>query len=67
MDITVTYHGSIAMIRPHTPEAAAWIDANIALESWQWLGGAFSCEPRYVADLIEGMQAAGLIIGEEEI
>jgi hypothetical protein len=66
MDITVTYCGTIAMIRPHTPAATAWIDANIALESEQWFGGTFSCEHRYLHDLVEGMALDGLEVNVEK-
>jgi len=60
-DVQIAYCGSVAMVTPRTPEATQWIDENVPLESWQWIGGcSWACEPRYVDQLIEGMQQDGL-------
>ena len=61
-DILIEHCGSVVMVTPLTPEATEWVDENVGLESWQWLGGSFSCEPRYVDRLIEGMEDDGLIV-----
>ena len=55
-------HGSVVLIRPLTPGAREWIDQNVGPEPWQWMGGALACEPRYVADLVDGMIADGMEI-----
>ena len=59
-DVRTRDEGSIILITPISPEAKAWVSENVQLEGWQWFGNSFSCEPRYVDDLIAGMQDAGL-------
>lgn len=54
-DVHIINHGSTVMVKPLTKKALDWIEANVQLEGWQWLGGAFACEPRYADDLISGM------------
>ena len=61
-DVFVENHGSVCMVTPMSPAACAWVDENVSLESWQWLGASFACEPRYVTTLIDGMQEDGLTI-----
>jgi hypothetical protein len=61
-DVLVGDHGSVCMVTPMSPAAREWVDENVSLESWQWLGTSFSCEPRYVTSLIEGMQEDGLTV-----
>ena len=60
MDVRVIDHGSVVMVAPLTAEARRFAEENVALESWQWLGDAFAVEPRYVGDLVDGMEAEGL-------
>lgn len=61
-DILVENHGSVMMIQPLTPAAENWIDENLNPEDWQWLGDAFACEPCCVSNILEGMEADGLIV-----
>lgn len=61
-DVEFLNHGSVCMAVPLTPAAKDWVEENLALESWQWLGGGFACEPRYAGDLAEGMANDGLIV-----
>ena len=60
MDVKISNHGSIIMVAPITEAARAWVDENLVLEGWQWLGAGFACEPRYLDTLVEGMTEAGL-------
>ena len=55
-DVLIENHGSIALVTPMTPEANQWVDENVPLESWQWLGCSFACEPRCLDHLVEGMR-----------
>ena len=57
IDIRVENHGSVVLLRPESDRGRNWLKGAIAAESWQWFGGAVACEPRYVADIIEGAQA----------
>jgi hypothetical protein len=61
-DVIVENHGSVCMLTPMSPAAREWVDENVPLESWQWLGASFACEPRYLTTLIDGMQEDGLTI-----
>jgi len=61
-DVVVHYNGSIVMVECATDAAMAWVKDNLSLESWQWMGRSFSCEPRYIDALVEGMDADGLTV-----
>lgn len=61
-DVIVENHGSVCMVTPMSPAARTWVDENVQLEGWQWLGASFACEPRYVPSLTDGMQEDGLTI-----
>jgi hypothetical protein len=39
-----------------------WIDENVASEDWQWMGLSLAVDVRYVENLVEGMQEAGLTV-----
>ena len=60
-DATVENHGSLALVRPHTRAARDWIRDNVE-DTAHYFGAALAVEPRYVASLVEGMTAAGLVI-----
>jgi hypothetical protein len=60
-DATVENHGSIVLVRPHTRAARDWIRDNVE-DTAQYFGQALAIEPRYVAGLVEGMTAAGLVL-----
>jgi hypothetical protein len=59
-DVRVHYHGSVVMVEPVSAAAQEWVDENVGLEGWQWMGGAFAVEPRYLEGLVEGMAGEGL-------
>lgn len=61
-DVLVANHGSVVMVQPVTRRAQAWVEEHVALESWQWMGGAFAVEPRYLDNLVEGMAGDGLVV-----
>lgn len=61
-DVTIMNHGSVVMVAPLSPPAKEWVDENVGIESWQFLGSAFAVDPRYVDDLIAGMMDAGLVV-----
>jgi hypothetical protein len=63
-DIQVENHLSLFLIRPLSERARAWIAGNVQTEA-QYFGSALVVEPRYVADLLEGMVAAGLTLVQE--
>jgi len=60
-DISVENHGSIVLVIPQTDAAREWIEANVSRDdgfhpSWPTL----VVEPRYVADIVNGVVDAGL-------
>ena len=58
-DVLVENHGSIALVTPMTSEANDWVDENVQLESWQWLGCSFACEPRFWTTSLKECKRAG--------
>ena len=61
-DVHIVHHHSIVLFHLNTPEAAQWVEKNVAGEA-QFFGTALVVEPRYVAALIHGMREDGLEVG----
>lgn len=59
-DIKGTNHGSIWLVRGHTPAGEEWLNANV--EFLQWFGGAGVVEWRYAGDILHGAQNDGLTV-----
>ena len=59
-DVTVSGGGTVYVFTLETPVALSWLDDNVHLEDWQWLGRGFAVEHGYVAPLVQGMVADGL-------
>lgn len=58
-DFTVANHGSIFILTGITPECDAWIEEHVGDgETQRWCGGIV-CEPRYIADIVSGLEAEG--------
>ena len=55
-DIRVDNHGTVVLLVPLTKAGNAWVRKHVQAEDWQWFGGGLACEPRYVGDVIEGLQ-----------
>ena len=47
-------------LQPNSAEAQEWVEENVQVEGWNWLGGAFWGEGRYMAVIVDGMMEAGL-------
>jgi hypothetical protein len=60
VDVQISPVGSVVMFSVLTEQAIAWIEENLQLESWQWLGRAFAVEHRYAEELTAAMRADGL-------
>jgi hypothetical protein len=52
--------GTVYLFTAETETARAWVDDQVHLEAWQWMGRAFAVEHRYVGPLVQGMLADGL-------
>ena len=60
-DFTINNAGSIVLIAPQTEEARAWVDEHIGRDNgFQPWYPTVIAEPRYVADILEGIGAEGL-------
>lgn len=59
IDFEIDYHGSILVVRPVTEAAKEWTDISIDPTA-QWWGQGFAVEPRFVCNLIAGIEEAGL-------
>jgi len=61
-DVLIEDHGSIALFTPMTPDAHQWVEEHVEVESWQLMGCSIACEPRYLCQLVEGMEEDGLVV-----
>lgn len=59
-DVRVENHGSIIMFYLCTDDATNWVDENLVIESWQWLGSGFGVDPRMAEGVLDRMEADGL-------
>jgi len=68
-DFEVANHGSLMLLYPCNDAAREWIDVNIygtdadtgiPENEVQWFGGGIVIEPRYIMDIIDGIEADGL-------
>lgn len=60
MDVSIHYHGSVVMVEPVTSAAKEWVDENVQLEGWQWMGNTFAVDPHMLENLVCGMRDDGL-------
>lgn len=47
------------LVTPKSQQAKEWINENVGLESWQWLGDSFAADHHFIEDLELGMVDAG--------
>jgi hypothetical protein len=57
----------MTIIEPKTKEAKQWINDNVHVESWQWLGAGLAVDSKFVPGLLEGMKEAGFCPDEFEV
>lgn len=60
-DFLVENHGTVYLLRALTPAAKSWIEENLS-EDRQTFGSATVVEHRYIADIVRGAQADGLVV-----
>jgi len=60
-DVLVSNHGSLWLVEPVSDAARDWLNENLSAER-QYLGRAVAVEPRYVDDLVRGLQSGGFIV-----
>jgi hypothetical protein len=59
-DVEVSGGGTVYLFTPRSKKGRKWVEDNVHLEDWQWLGKGFAVDHRFVADLTSGMKADGL-------
>ncbi len=62
IDIRVENHGTVFLIRPISDAGSQWIDDNLQVESWQWLGEAVAVDHHYIMIHVIGMLEDGLSV-----
>jgi hypothetical protein len=60
-DFSIGNHGSICLLLPHSDAANAWIDDHLPENVMRW-SGCVVLEPRYVDDIVCGIENDGLTI-----
>jgi hypothetical protein len=64
-DATVSYLSSVVLFVPFSQKALAWLKKNCVAEQWQWENDNLSVERRMADAIIQGMEAAGLVVVSE--
>lgn len=62
-DFAVVYDPSTPLLIPQTDAARKWVKANVLVSPWQD-HGRIAVEPRYMADLLEGIRDFGMSVEE---
>jgi len=55
VNFMVTDEGTVVFITPISETARQWVDENLSLEAWQYLGDGFGIEHRYADEIIRAM------------
>ncbi len=64
IDVTIDNDNGVYSFHLHTPAAKDWVEENVALEGWQWLGSScFAIDDGCMAmSLADGMTGDGLAV-----
>jgi hypothetical protein len=62
-DFKATDHGTVVGFAPLTEAAQEFLDENVHIEDWQWVGQQFYVDHRPAQNLIDGIVSAGLSVG----
>lgn len=61
-DAILERHGSIHILRPLSTKAWEWAQKHLDYESWQVVRDGISVDPRFSQEIMERMEAEGMII-----
>jgi hypothetical protein len=62
-DFQLESHGSIFLLRPASHSARRWVEKNIGQDNgYQPHWPTVVVEHRYVADILEGLRASGMVL-----
>ena len=59
VDFRIRNEGSIVLLKPISDAAREWVSEHIPEDAQEW-AGAVVVEPRYIADILAGIQDSGL-------
>lgn len=62
-----TMHDSIVLVTPATQAAIDWIEENVSVPEWGWIGSSLAVEHRYVGTLLSGAIMDGLTVGFDTV
>lgn len=60
IDALFADHGSTCLITPVSTKAREWLEEHLPMVSW--LGEGLVVAPRYLDEVLSGMQAAGFVM-----
>ncbi|TXH48010.1 MAG: hypothetical protein E6Q97_26075 [Desulfurellales bacterium] len=60
-DFVIAGHGSIVLLTPVSREAEEWLAEAVSSDAPRW-GRGLAVEPRYVAEIVNGIVSDGLTI-----
>jgi len=52
INFMVTDEGTVVFITPVSDVARQWVDENLSIEPWMWMGSGFGIEHRYADDIL---------------
>lgn len=61
-DFVVENHGSILLLGPQNDTAKQWVNDNIGTDETQMFAGKIVVEPRYIDDIIVGIESCGMTV-----
>jgi hypothetical protein len=61
-DFTVSGHGSLYLLEPHTDAAKAWLNKQVHHGPYQWFGNALAIEHRYIGEIVQILQDEGFVV-----
>jgi hypothetical protein len=62
-DFTVSRHGDIFLLRPHTTAARRWLLDHVEVEGWEWLGPAVAIDHHCIQPIIHDILQTSLTLG----
>jgi hypothetical protein len=60
-DISLAYHGTIALLRPNNLKARRWL-SEITVEGAHFLASSLAIEPQHVPSVVHAATDAGFVV-----
>ena len=65
VDVRFTDYGSVVAFAFLTAPAREWLEANVVVESWQWMGDCVVVDHRCGQGLLDLLVASGFSVTED--